>query len=278
MSRAQIIVLSSAVALFALIYFGGRRTQIAQKSIEETRTKKAENASINEIVGLAKAKLSEADANELAVLESKLDEAASDTAKLEFFKQLNRKWYTLQQFGVSGFYAEEVAQVEDSDEAWSMAGYSYARCFTATENEREYNFCFDKAITAFENAASLAPDSTIYRENLAFCYTQHKDPSRTMEGIKLYQGILEQDSSNLRVLMRLGKLSVDVTKDYPKAIKRLERAVVVAPNDFEANYYLARAYMGLNNNEAAKEYFRKSLALTNDASVKNNINQFLKNL
>ena len=155
MSRLQIIVLSSAIALFALLYFGGRRTPTTQKNVEQTRSKEAENASINEIIGLAKTNLSEADQNEIAVLESELEVAGNDTAKLTFFKQLNRKWYSLRQFGVSGFYAEEVAQIENTDESWSIAGYSYASCFTNTENQREYNFCFDKAIGAFIKVGSV---------------------------------------------------------------------------------------------------------------------------
>lgn len=278
MSRLQIIVLGIAVLLFVGLYFGGSRTPISQNDIEEIRSKEAENATINEIIGIAKTTLSESSQNEIAALESELEIAGNDTIKLAIFEQLSGKWYTLESFGASGFYAEEIAQLKKSAEAWSIAGSVYARCFQVTKNQRVFNFCFDKAITAFENAASIEPDSIVHKENLAYCYTSHSDPSKTMEGVKIYQGILSQDESNLKVLLRLGKLSVDVTRDYPKAINRLSKAVEVAPNSFEANYYLAQAYAGSNDKEAAKEYFRKSLALTNDASVKDNINQLLNNL
>jgi len=278
MSRLQITVLGIAVLLFVGLYFGGSRTPKTLKDIEQTRSKEAKNATINEIIGIAKTTLSESNQNEIAALESELEIAGNDTIKLAIFEQLSGKWYTLKSYGASGFYAEEIAQLKKSALSWSIAGSVYANCFQVTKNERVFNFCFDKAITAFENAASIEPDSIVHKENLAFCYTSHTNPSKTMEGVKIYQGILSQDERNLKVLLRLGKLSVDLTRDYPKAINRLEKAVEVAPNNFEANYYLAQAYAGDNNKDAAKEYFRKSLVLTNDSSVKDNIKQLLNNL
>ena len=278
MSRLQVIVVGIAVLLFAGLYFGGSRTPTSQKDIEKTRSKEAENATINEIVGIAKTTLSESSQNEVAALESELQIAGNDTTKLAIFEELSGKWYTLESYGASGFYAEEIAQMKKTALSWSVAGSVYAKCFQITKNQRVFNFCFDKAITAFENAASIEPDSIVHKENLAYCYTSHNNPSKTMEGVKIYQGILSQDPGNLKVLLRLGKLSVDVTRDYPKAINRLEKAVKVAPNNFEANYYLAQAYAGDNDKEAAKEYFRRALAITNDSSVKDNINQLLNNL
>ncbi len=278
MSRLQYIVVGFAVLLFLGLYFGGSRTPSIQKDIEANRFKEAENASIGEIIGIAKASLSESSQNEIAALESELEIAGNDTNKLAIFEKLSGKWYSLGQYDASGFYAEEIALLKNTALSWSVAGSVYAKCFQANQNERVFNFCFDKAITAFENAASIEPDSIVHKENLAFCYTSHSDPSKTMEGVKIYQGILSQDENNIKVLLRLGKLSVDVTRDYPKAINRLERAVKVAPNNFEANYYLAQAYAGDNNIETAKKYFRKSLTLTNDSSVKNSINQLLNNL
>lgn len=278
MSRLQIIVLGIAVLLFAGLYFGGSRTPKTLKDIEKTRSKEAENATINEIIGIAKTTLSESSQNEIAALESELQIAGNDTIKLAIFEELSGKWYNLESYGASGFYAEEIAQLKKTALSWSISGSVYAKCFQITKNQRVFNFCFDKAITAFENAASIEPDSIVHKENLAFCYTSHNDPSKTMEGVKIYQGILSQDEGNLKVLLRLGKLSVDMTRDYPKAINRLEKAVEVAPNNFEANYYLAQAYAGANDKDAAKKYFRKSLVLTNNSSVKDNINQLLNNL
>lgn len=278
MSKSQIVVVSTAILLFAGLYFGGQRTPKAQKEIETTRIEAAKTASINEIIGLAKSEISESDRNELAALESQLEIAGSDSTKLAVFKNLSSKWYKLGNYAVSGFYAEEVAQLDKTDFAWGVAGYSYAICFNQTKNERMFSFCFDKAIAAYENAASIAPDSIVYKENLAYCYTGNPDPNQTMTGIKIYQGILEQNPDNIKVLLRLGKLSVEVTKDYPKAINRLEKAVRVAPKNFEANYYLAVAYEGNNEKALAKEFYSKALALTNDKAIKDRINQLLSHL
>ena len=139
-------------------------------------------------------------------------------------------------------------------------------------------YCFNKAIAAFEKAASLAPENLVHKENLAYCYTEHNDFSQVMKGVNLYQGILQQDSTNVKVLLRLGKLSVERTKDYPKALSRLEKAVQVAPNNFDANYYLAMTYEGLSRIAEAKVHYEKALALTTNQKAKDTIKEILNNL
>lgn len=278
MGRLQIILIGIAAVLLATLFLFGRTKPNSLKDVEESRLENAQKASINEIVAKSKATLSEAEANLIAALEGDLDIAGSDSAKLGTFKKLSSTWYQLKNFAASGFYAEEVALIDNSDSAWSIAGINYALCFSNTGDERTYNYCYDKAITAFESAISIAPDSMVYKENLAYCYTQNNDPSQVMKGIKIYQGILDADSTNIKVLLTLGKISVERTQDYPKALKRLKRAVEQAPNNFEANYYLAVTYAGLNQLAAARQYYKKALSLTNDNDTKQKINTLLNNL
>ncbi len=279
MSRLQIVTVSSAIVLLLLLFFGVRTSPTAQKKVENTRVKAARIATIDEVINQSKVTLSQSELNLIGSLESELDvSSGNDSSKLGTFKKLSSTWYQFKKFGASGFYAEEVAQIDNTDSAWSIAGYSYALCFSNTEDNRVFNYCYEKAVAAFENAASLAPDSTIHKENLAFCYTQNPDVSQVMEGVKIYKGILEQDSTNLKVLLTLGKLSVDFTKDYVKAINRLERAIELAPNNFEVNYYLAKTYQGLNNKEGAKKYFQRASSLTNNSELKKDIKDILNKL
>lgn len=278
MSKTQIITVSVAVALLAVLYFGGRKHPLNHKDIEATRVEDAQKASIGDIVARAKMTLSETDQNQLAALENELSVAGNDTTRLKAFKNLSGFWYQKSNFAVSAFYAEEAAQLDDSDSAWSIAGFSYAMCFTSAEDERVFNFCYDKAIGAFENAASIAPDSLVHRENLAYCYTENPNPAQVMKGVQIYQGILDQNPENLKVLLRLGKLSVDMTGDYTKALPRLEQAVKVAPNNFDANFYLAQAYQGLDRPAEAKQYYNNALQLTQDEALISNIQSILTNL
>jgi Flp pilus assembly protein TadD len=171
-----------------------------------------------------------------------------------------------------------VAQIDKSDSAWSIAGINYALCFTNTKNERIHSYCYEKALTAFENAASIAPDSMVYKENLAYCYTQNEDFEQVMKGVMIYRGILEQDSTNVKVLLALGKMSVERSGDYGKAVGRLESAIRLAPNNLEANLLLAQTYVGLNRKSEAKKYYQKALSLTNSDSLKKNIKDSINNL
>lgn len=278
MSRLQIIIISIAVLLFAVLYFGVRKSPLSQQQVEQERAKAGDSDLINRIVAESKAVLSQNDLDFIQAVESEIDAAGSDSSKLEGFKRLSGVWFQLKNYAASGFYAEEVANINSADSTWSITGINYFQCFVNSRDNKKVNdFCFDKAVAAFEKAASLAPENLIHKENLAYCYTEHNDFSQVMKGVNLYQGILQQDSTNVKVLLRLGKLSVERTKDYPKALTRLEKAVQVAPNNFDANYYLAMTYQGLSRNAEAKVHYEKALALTTNQNVKDNIQQILNN-
>lgn len=278
MSRLQIIIVSLAVLLLAVLYFGVRKSPLSQKEIESSRAESVSKASINDIINQAKSELTEAERNQVAALESELDIAGNDSTRLDIFKNLSSLWYSKRNFAASGFYAEEVAQIDKSDSAWSVAGINYALCFTNTKNDRVHSYCYEKALTAFENAASIAPDSMVYKENLAYCYTQNEDFEQVMKGVMIYRGILEQDSANVKVLLALGKMSVERSGDYGKAVGRLESAIRLAPDNLEANLLLAQTYVGLNRNSEAKKYYQKALSLTNNESLKENIKNSINNL
>ena len=280
MSRLQIIVVSIAMLLLVGLYLGVRKKPLSHKDIEIARMQEAGKASINDIINHAKSALNETERNAVASLESELNIAGNDTTRLDVFKQLSSTWYQKQQFAASGFYAEEVAQLENTDSSWSISGVNYALCFTNTDkqnNERVYNFCYEKALTAFENAASIAPENIVHKENLAYCYTQNEDFQQVMQGVKIYLGILEQDSTNVKVLLALGKMSVDRSGDFGKALPRLEKAVQLAPESFEVNFYLGQTYIGLNRSSEARPYLQRALALTTNAEVKKNIEEIILN-
>lgn len=279
MSRLQIIIVSIAIALFAVLYFGVRKAPLSQYEVEAKRAKEIDSDLINRIVAEAKSALSENDLNFVQAIESELDIAGSDSSKLEGLKKLSGIWFQLKNYAASGFYAEEVANMRSADSTWSIAGINYFQCFANSKDNQKINdYCFDKAIAAFEKAASLAPENWVHKENLAYCYTEHNDFSQVMKGVNLYQGILEQDSANVKVLLRLGKLSVERTKDYPKALTRLEKAVQVEPTNFDANYYLAMTYQGLSRNAEAKAHYEKALVLTKNQKTKDTIKEILNNL
>jgi tetratricopeptide (TPR) repeat protein len=278
MSRLQIIIVSLGVLLLAVLYFGVRTSPLSQKEVESSRAESVSKASINDIINQAKSDLTEAERNQVGALESELDIAGNDSTRLDIFKNLSSLWYSKRNFATSGFYAEEVAQIDKSDSAWSIAGINYALCFTNTKNERIHGYCYEKALTAFENAASIAPDSMVYKENLAYCYTQNEDFEQVMKGVMIYRGILEQDSTNVKVLLALGKMSVERSGDYGKAVGRLESAIRLAPNNLEANLLLAQTYVGLNRKSEAKKYYQKALSLTNSDSLKKNIKDSINNL
>lgn len=266
MNRLQIIVIGLAIALFLVLYLGGRTKPLSRAEIDKSRALSATSVSINDLQIEAKATLEEATSEKLAALEEKIKKTDSDTARINALKQISGTWYDNKRYLLSGHYAEQIAEIVNTDdEAWSIAGISYTLAFRNAANEELFKYAFDKATTAFKKAQQINPANTSHSVNLGMCYIQN--PATTMQGVKTLQAELERNPNNLSVLLTLGKLSVTQTRDYNKALPRLEKAVAVAPNNFEANYYLAETYKGLEQKEKALDYYNRCLALTDDATT-----------
>ncbi|HFB99663.1 MAG TPA: hypothetical protein ENJ53_02550, partial [Phaeodactylibacter sp.] len=122
MSKTQLLVLFMAVLLFSVLYFGFDTKPETQKEIENTRTLNKESTSINSLLMTAKKELKPENAREVLLAEAQFDEAKTDSTKTEAYKALSSAWYQINRFAIAGFYAEKVANAENTDEAWSIAG------------------------------------------------------------------------------------------------------------------------------------------------------------
>ena len=112
-------------------------------------------------------------------------------------------------------------------------------------------------------------DINIYRKafvHKSYCTRKNEDFEQVMKGVMIYRGILEQDSTNVKVLLALGKMSVERSGDYGKAVGRLESAIRLAPNNLEANLLLAQTYVGLNRKSEAKKYYHQSNFMLNNSA------------
>lgn len=249
MTKLQWAVIVSAVGMFFLIYLGCETKPEDIQALEKSRALAAESTDINTLLQEARSSLGNIPSSSILALETELEETATDSSRTEVFKRLASKWYELGYPAISGYYAQEVAELSGTEESWSIAGTTYTICLQQSQEQKTRDFCTGRAVQAFENAISLNPENTAHQINLALAYAANPPQDNPMRGILMLRDLNQKDPDNVLVLNTLARLAIQ-TGQYPRAVERLERALELDPGNPNTICLLAEAYEG--SGEVAK--------------------------
>lgn len=267
MTKLQIAILTSAIALFFIMYFGCNTKSSEIRAVEKTRAFEVEQTGIESLVREAKAGRSEAELSPVLILESQLaDLEEGDTAAAALYRQLSSQWYQLAQPAISGYYAEKVAEMVNTEEAWSIAGTTYAIGVQRAGDQKVKDFCTGRAIRAFESAISINPDNLNHRVNLALCYTENPPPDNPMKGILILRELNQSNPQSVLVMNTLARLAIQ-TGQLETAIRRLEKALSYEPENAVTNCLLANAYERSGQADKAQAFAEKCNALTQASAL-----------
>ncbi|MCB0579458.1 MAG: tetratricopeptide repeat protein [Phaeodactylibacter sp.] len=253
MTKLQWAVIASAVGMFFLIYLGCETTPENIKALEKSRALAAESTDINTLLQDARSTLDNRASGSILALETELEKTPADSARAEVFKRLASKWYELGHPAISGYYAQQVAELAGGEEAWSIAGTTYTICVQQSQEQKTRDFCTGRAVQAFENAISLNPQETAHQVNLALAYASNPPPDNPMKGILMLRDLNQKDPDNVLVLNTLARLAIQ-TGQYPRAVERLERALSLEPDNSNTICLLAEAYRGSGETEKAEAF------------------------
>lgn len=256
MNKSQWILISAAVVLFAVLYFGFDTKPSKQKEIEKERATAFTSTDINSLLVDAKSGLPAQATASLAALESDLEKAPADSAKAESYKQLSSLWYQLEKPAIAGYYAEKVAEIVRDEAAWSIAGTTFSLCLQREQEDKIKSFCTEHAVQALEKAASLNPGNIQHKVNLALVYAENPPKDTPMKGILMLVDLNKQFPDDVLVLTQLGRLAIK-TGQFDRAVQRLSRAVELAPDNQQAACLLAQAYEGMGDAAKAAEFKSK---------------------
>lgn len=248
----QILVIASAIVLFAALYFGFDTKAPEQDTVEKSRALAITTTDFPTILKLAKETAGDANLLRITPLEIQLEKASPDSAKVNTLKLLSGEWFRMGYPEVAGHYANLVAEIEGTAEAWSIAGTTFNYSLQSDKSERVLAFSFEQAVTAFENAVSLDPQNSDHQINLALTYIAKPPQENPMKGILMLRNLQEKDPSNARVLFQLGRLAIS-TGQFEKAIERLEQAQTLEPSDIQTVCLLADAYSKAGKTDLAEK-------------------------
>ncbi|HMQ61475.1 MAG TPA: tetratricopeptide repeat protein [Flavilitoribacter sp.] len=256
MTRLQIGIIAASLALFCILAFGLETRPRHLRDLDRQRSISGETTSAAVLLKEARQKLPETAAAEVAVMEDNALASASDSEKAERFKELSARWYQLGFPAISGYYAQEVAEILNSGESWAIAGTTYAIGQQQADEEKVSEFCTSRAVQCFENAVSLDPDNPEYQLNLANVYVVKPPQDNPMKGILMLRELNNKYPDNVPVLNTLGRLALQ-TGQTDRAIERLEQALSLAPENNQTLCLLADAYQAAGQSDKSEAFAQR---------------------
>jgi len=276
LSKSQISVLAAGVVVIAALLFGGRTIPNTKKG-EEITAESQTILTIDAVLTEARTKLDSAKTAWLADLDQRKAQASSIEDEARILKLISRTWNEYNEFIAGGYYAAQVAQLEDKAEAWAVAGTTFGIAFNKESDNAKKKLAAQEAINAFQKAVALEPDSVRHAINEAVMYIDLSSVDASvmpMEGVMKLRSLDEKFPSNVAVNMTLGRLSATRSKDLAKAKPRFEKVIEIAKEKsvasnilMEANYFLIECYESTGNHEKVLEHYDACIALSDSGSV-----------
>jgi predicted Zn-dependent protease len=253
MNKAQILAILASSVLFLGLFFGFDTHQDKLKSDINTVSEQGEQTNSDLLLNTAKAALPPEKKITLADLEKKLDLAENTSDKKLALKQLSAFWYQSKQIPVAGDYAETVANLENSDSSWSVAGGTYFTGLVSSQDPAIREYCANHAVIAFEKAASLSPDKVEHRVNQALVWAENPPQDNPMKAVLTLRDLEKKYPESPSVYNALGRLAIK-TGQWQRAVDRLEKSWSLDKKNSNTPCLLARAYEGLGNTDKSTEF------------------------
>ena len=253
LNKAQYLALLGAMILFLALYLGFDTKPSGQQIVDDSRSIKGESTSFKSLEVDAKAHLDAQQTAQLQGLEQRISAATTDAERIALLKQISGWWYAQGQVLVAGSLAEQVAELENTDAAWSVAGATFYHALLGEQNVQRRDFCATHAIKAFESAVSLNPNQVEHRVNLALVYAENPPPDNPMKAVLLLRELEAKYPESPSVFNALGRLAIK-TGQWERAVQRLEKAWALDPNNPNTPCLLSKAYEGVGRADKAAEF------------------------
>lgn len=254
MNKHQYIAIGAAFVLLGILLFGFEKKPAQQKLIEKSRAENFENTSIDLLMTEAMESL---DPATRLFIEKKMQLLSEkDSSTIEDLIDMSGEWYRMGKYAIAGYYAEQVAKRQPNEEAWSIAGTTYAQGIRNSTSDKEKAFCANRAIDALNQAISINPDNLAHRVNLGICYADFPPADNPMKGIQILLQINDENPDYVPALLALGRLAIQ-TGQWQRATQRLEKATLLRPGDNQIYCLLAEAYQGLEETKKASDALAK---------------------
>jgi tetratricopeptide (TPR) repeat protein len=192
-----------------------------------------------------------------------------------FWKDSARK------FPPYAYYLSEAAKLVNSEKNLTFAARLILESMRREDSVALKAWEAETAASLFERALKLDPDNDDLKVGLGSCYVYGQgmigDPQQTMKGIQQLLEVVRKDSNNMQAQVVLG-IGAVISRQFDKAIERLNKVVAFDPNNLEAVSWLADAYAGEGDKTNAVKWYEQSKRLVNNPAFSKEVDERIKAL
>lgn len=253
MNRSVWPLYAGFILLAVVIYLGTDVKSADQKILEKSRVLTKQTKSSQVLLRDAYHALKTDQKSQVDELNVLLEREELESNRLGIMERLAGLWYRWGFYDVSGHFAEQIAEIRNSADAWAIAGTTYSQGINSSEGEREKVFCAERARAAFDQAKLLRPDNPDVDLNHALTYVYQPDETNPMAGIQMLLQLKRQYPEYAPVYRNLGSLG-NQTGQYEKALERLRTAWRLEGDQGKVSCLLVETFAGLGIPDSVNYY------------------------
>jgi len=241
------------VVFAILLYVGTDVKSTDQKAIEKSRALVKQSKSSQVLLRDAYHELDQAQRVQIDEINILIEKAEDEESELRLTEQLAGLWYTWGRYDVSGYYAEQIADVRNSADAWSIAGTTYSLGIRNSQDEQTVKYCTERARAAFDQAKLLQPENPDADLNKALTYVYRPEEDNPMAGIQMLLEVKNKYPDYAPVYRNLGTFAIQ-TGQFEKALERLRQAWALEGDKGKVSCLLAQAFEATQAIDSAQYY------------------------
>ncbi|MBS1510730.1 MAG: tetratricopeptide repeat protein [Bacteroidetes bacterium] len=277
MLKKQALIAGGGLLLVLVLFFFGKTVQKKAPARSMASQATAPAFDIKQFIGQAKQKLTPAQAVVLGKLENSVGRGDVLHQQIEANTQLANFWKdSAQAFEPYIYYLSQAAKLDNSEKNLTFAAQLILDNLHGEQDPAKLDWESEEAISLFEQALKLNPESDDLKIGLGSCYIYGKGrsgkPEETMKGIQQVLAVARKDSNNMKAQLVLG-VGGFVSGQYDKAIERLTRVVKFDPNNLEAIEFLALCYANTGNKTEAIKWYQFMKKQANNAEYTKEIDK-----
>ncbi|HEY8690164.1 MAG TPA: tetratricopeptide repeat protein [Chitinophagaceae bacterium] len=279
--KQQLLLTSAGILLLiSLLFFGSIESQ--KSSSHHTQLAPTSTFNITDSIQKAKQRLPASQLLYVANLENSITRGDVKQQSHNNLIHLANFWKdSAKSFVPYAYYISEASKLDNSEKSLTFAARLILDSMRREENDQIKAWESETAVVLFEKAIQLNPDNEDLKVDLGSCYVYGKgmigNAAETMKGIQQLLSVVAKDSNNMKAQMILGIGGV-ISKQYDKAITRLNKVVAAEPGNLEAVSWLADTYAETGDKVSAIKWYEYSKKLVNNPEYSKEVNIRIKAL
>jgi tetratricopeptide (TPR) repeat protein len=274
LKTTQWIAISACILLVVGIYlFADTKKPIAPKpegpmAVRDTEGQKQEEPSFDWEGYMGKVKANITNQDTLKLIEGWEKNNSEDN-----LKSLISLYHKRGESVAEAHYTLQLGLVKKGD-LLVRAGDLFSATSAISSDEGLKHYLMDQSVESYKNA--VQQDSSVAnRLKLASAYMDQG--TAPMQGVAILLDVVNKDPNNADAQFLLGKFGI-VSRQFDKAIVRLEKVVSLRPQNYDAVFLLAVAYSGKGDNKKATQLLDKCSAMVTKPELKKQIEEYKKSL